>query len=53
MKFGNANASHYNNVVTSLGKQGVNFVLKNKLITTANVLAQSVSMTLLHMAELI
>ncbi|WP_411886565.1 LeoA/HP0731 family dynamin-like GTPase [Polaromonas sp. YR568] len=30
---------HYNNTVTSLGKQGVNFVLKNKLITNINVLA--------------
>ena len=34
-----AEISHYNNAVTSLGKQGVNFVLKNNFITNTNVLA--------------
>jgi GTP-binding protein EngB required for normal cell division len=34
-----AEVSHYNNVVTSLGKQGVNFLLKNNIITNTNVLA--------------
>lgn len=34
-----AEISHYNNAVTSLGKQGVNFVLKNNIITNTNVLA--------------
>lgn len=34
-----AEVGHYNNVVTSLGKQGVNFVLSNNMITTTNLLA--------------
>lgn len=34
-----AEINHYNNAVTSLGKQGVNFVLKNNFITNTNVLA--------------
>jgi len=34
-----AEVSHYNNIVTSLGKQGVDYVLKNNFITNTNVLA--------------
>lgn len=34
-----AEVGHYNNVVTSLGKQGVNFVLSNNMITTTKLLA--------------
>jgi len=34
-----AEVSHYNSAVTKLGKQGVNFVLKNNIITNTNVLA--------------
>jgi GTP-binding protein EngB required for normal cell division len=33
-----AEVSHYNNAVTSLGKHGINYVLKSNIITNTNVL---------------